>query len=104
MQASTTARRTSSIFSGLMRMNSARAVAVFDAATSMSGAIGRVSVTSRRTGFMPTGFLARKKKAVSRRRSEAQIELEAIDEKRMHAILQQEPSEARHRPDRQQGL
>jgi len=53
---------------------------------------------------MPTGFLARKKKAVSRRRSEAQIELEAIDEKRMHAILQQEPSEARHRPDRQQGL
>jgi hypothetical protein len=70
----------------------------------MSGAIGRVRVTSRRTGFMPTGFLARRKRAVSGRRSEAQIELEAIDEKRMHTILQQQPSEARHGPDGQESL
>ncbi len=51
MQASTTAIRTSSILSELIFMDSAIEVAVRLAAISMSGSIGRVSVTSRSTGW-----------------------------------------------------
>ena len=49
MQASTTAIRTSSILSGLIRIDSAIAVAVLLASISISGTIGSASVTSLRT-------------------------------------------------------
>src|SRR5436305_14707074 len=49
MQASTTAMRTSSILSGLIRIDSAMAVAVLLASISISGIIGSASVTSLMT-------------------------------------------------------
>src|SRR5436305_2389177 len=49
MQASTTAMRTSSILSGLIRIDSAMAVAVLLASISISGTIGSASVTSLMT-------------------------------------------------------
>ena len=72
MQASTTASRTSSTRSGLMPHELGEADRRLLATTSMSGTIGRVSVTSRRTGYHRHGVIARRRAGGS----EAQIELE----------------------------
>ena len=89
MHASISACRTSSILSGLIRIDSAMAAAVLLASSSMSGAIGSASVTSLKMASAMIRFVAKAE------RSKRQVNLESVDHDRMNQILRQQPKKVR---------
>src|SRR3954451_9330167 len=98
MHASTTASRTSSILSGLIRIDSAMAAAVLLASSSISGTIGSASMTSLKT---PSAISL---PSAVRWRSEREIELESVDHDGMDQVVRQQPTKAGQGAHREQHL
>src|SRR4030095_4149620 len=97
MHASTTAMRTSSILSGLIRIDSAIAVAVLLASISISGTMGSASSTSLKT---PSVMSYRRPGL----RSKRQIDLQGVDHDRVDQVVRKQPAEAGQRTHGQQHL
>src|SRR4051812_36738404 len=96
MQASTTAIRTSSILSGLIRIDSAIAVAVRLASISISGTIGSASMTSLKT---PPGMSVQALGVLK-----GKVELQSVDHDGMDQVVRQQPAETGQGAHREQSL